>query len=65
MRSPRFVDLSPAQVFHILLDEVSYLAPVSTFYRLLRAGGEVRERRGAPARERGTIRVRGRARAQT
>jgi putative transposase len=45
LRSPRFVDLSPAQVFHILLDEGSYLASVSTFYRLLRAGGEVRERR--------------------
>jgi putative transposase len=45
LRSPRFVDLSPAQVFHILLDEGTYLASVSTFYRLLRAGGEVRERR--------------------
>jgi putative transposase len=45
LRSPRFVDLSPAQVFHILLDEGSYLASVPAFYRLLRAGGEVRERR--------------------
>ena len=45
LRSERFVDLSPAQVFHILLDEGLYLASVSTFYRLLRAHGEVRERR--------------------
>lgn len=45
LRSPRFVDLSPAQVFHILLDEGRYLASVSSFYRLLRAHGEVRERR--------------------
>ena len=45
LRSPRFVDLSPAQVFHILLDEGTYLASVSSFYRLLRANGEVRERR--------------------
>jgi putative transposase len=45
LRSPRFVDLSPAQVFHILLDEGSYLASVSTYYRLLRANGEARERR--------------------
>jgi putative transposase len=45
LRSPRFVDLSPAQVFHIILDEGRYLASVSTYYRLLRANGEVRERR--------------------
>jgi putative transposase len=45
LRSPRFVDLSPAQVFHILLDEGTYLASVSTYYRLLRANGEIRERR--------------------
>src|SRR5260370_52638 len=40
LRSERFVDLSPAQVFHILLDEGRYLASVSTYYRLLRATGE-------------------------
>jgi putative transposase len=45
LRSPRFVDLSPAQAFYVLLDEGTYLASVSTFYRLLRAAGEVRERR--------------------
>jgi putative transposase len=45
LRSERFVDLSAAQVFHILLDEGTYLASVSTYYRLLRANGEIRERR--------------------
>jgi putative transposase len=45
LRSERFVDLSPAQVFHILLDEGTYLASVSTYYRVLRTQGEVRERR--------------------
>jgi putative transposase len=45
LRSERFVDLSPAQVFHILLDEGTYLASVSSYYRLLRANGETRERR--------------------
>lgn len=45
LRSERFVDLSVAQVFHVLLDEGVYLASVSTMYRLLRAAGEVRERR--------------------
>ncbi len=45
LRCERFVDLSPAHVFHVLLDEGTYLASVSTFYRLLRANGEVRERR--------------------
>jgi putative transposase len=39
------VDLSPAQVFHILLDEGTYLASVSSYYRILRRSGEVRERR--------------------
>lgn len=41
----RFVDLSPAQVFHVLLDEGTYLASVSTFYRVLRSQGQVAERR--------------------
>ena len=45
LRSCRFVDLSPAQVFHLLLGEGTYLASVSTSYRLLRANGEIRERR--------------------
>jgi putative transposase len=45
LRSPRFVDLSPAQAFYILLDEGTYLGSVSTMYRLLRACGQVQERR--------------------
>ena len=45
LRSKRFVDASPAQVWATLLDEGTYLASVSTMYRLLREHGEVRERR--------------------
>ncbi len=45
LRSPRFCDSSPAQVYYTLLDEGTYLASESTFYRVLRANGEVRERR--------------------
>lgn len=42
---PRFADKAPAQVWAVLLDEGHYLGSVSTFYRVLRARGEVRERR--------------------
>jgi putative transposase len=45
LRSDRFVDKSPAQVWAILLDEGTYLCSISTMYRLLRGHGEVRERR--------------------
>ena len=45
LRSPRFVDASPAQVYFTLLDEGVYLASESTFYRLLRAHDSTRERR--------------------
>ncbi|WP_433709485.1 transposase [Nocardia sp. CA-084685] len=45
LRSERFVDKSPAQVWAILLDEGRYLCSVSTMYRLLRGHGEVAERR--------------------
>jgi putative transposase len=45
LRSPRFADSSPAQVYFTLLDEGIYLASESSFYRILRAAGEVRERR--------------------
>ena len=45
LRSERFVDCSPAQVYFTLLDEGTYLASESTFYRILRANDEVRERR--------------------
>jgi putative transposase len=45
LRSPRFVDKAPAQVWATLLDEGTYLCSEATMYRLLRAHGEVRERR--------------------
>jgi putative transposase len=45
LRSPRFVDCSPAQVYFTLLDEGTYLASESTFYRVLRAHDSTRERR--------------------
>ena len=45
LRSPRFVDLAPAQVWAVLLDEGRYLASISTMYRVLRGADEVRERR--------------------
>jgi putative transposase len=43
--SERFCDRAPAQVWATLLDEGTYLASVSTMYRLLRARAQVRERR--------------------
>ena len=45
LRSERFVDSSPAQVWATLLDEGRYLASECTMYRLLAARGEVSERR--------------------
>jgi putative transposase len=45
LRSERFCDLAPAQVWATLLDEDVYLGSISTMYRVLRAHGEVRERR--------------------
>ena len=45
LHSERFIDLAPAQVWTTLLDEGTWLASESTMYRLLRADGEVRERR--------------------
>ena len=45
LNSPDFVDKAPATVYHELLDEGVYLASVSSMYRILRAHGEVRERR--------------------
>jgi transposase InsO family protein len=53
--SERFADKSPAQVWAVLLDEGLYLGSVSTFYRVLRSDGQVRERRAQashPARVR-------------
>jgi len=45
LHSDRFVDVAPAEVWATLLDEGIYLGSQSTFYRLLRRSGEVRERR--------------------
>jgi putative transposase len=45
LESERFADRAPAQVWATLLDEGTYLASEATMYRILRADGEVRERR--------------------
>lgn len=45
LRSERFVDSSPAQVWATLLDEGRYLCSERTMYRLLAKHQEVRERR--------------------
>ena len=45
LHSERFVDCSPAQVWATPLDEGRYMCSEPTMYRLLAAGGEVRERR--------------------
>jgi putative transposase len=53
--SERFADKSPAQVWAVVLDEGRYLGSVSTIYGVLRADGQVRERRALashPARVR-------------
>jgi putative transposase len=47
--SPRFRDKAPRQVWALLIDEGTYLASVSTMYRLLRDAGQVRERRAQAA----------------
>jgi putative transposase len=60
--SPEFVDLAPAQVWAILLDAGTYVASISTMYRVLRSQGEVRERRRQathPARVRPELVARG------
>lgn len=45
LHSERFVDMAPAEIHAILLDEGVYFCSVSTMYRLLARAGEVRERR--------------------
>lgn len=45
LRSPRFVDKSPAQVYGTLLDENRYYCSIRSMYRYLAANHEVRERR--------------------
>ncbi len=48
--SERFCDAAPAQVWATLLDEGTYLASISTMYRLLRERAMVRERRAQARR---------------
>lgn len=45
LHSQRFVDMAPAAVHAVLLDEATYLCSVVAMYRLLRRHGQVRERR--------------------
>lgn len=45
LRSPRFTDQTPTEVFATLLDEGTYLCSIRTMYRILAAQGEVAERR--------------------
>lgn len=45
LNSPQHVDKAPAAVYHELLDQGTYLASVSTMYRILREHDEVHERR--------------------
>ena len=45
LNEERFCDKAPAQIWATLLDEGTYLASVSSMYRILRAEHQVRERR--------------------
>jgi putative transposase len=45
LRSERFVDLAPAEVYASLLDEGAYHCSIRTMYRILASENEVRERR--------------------
>ncbi|HDH25195.1 MAG TPA: helix-turn-helix domain-containing protein, partial [Actinobacteria bacterium] len=45
LHEPEHVDEAPATVYAKLLDEGVYLASTATMYRILRANGEVSERR--------------------
>ena len=52
LHEPRFVDLSPLEIYATLLDEGIYIASPRTLYRLLAAHGEVGERRNQLRHER-------------
>jgi putative transposase len=45
LRSPRFVDQTPAEIYATLLDEGRYHCSIRTMYRILTDAHEVRERR--------------------
>lgn len=51
LRSERFVDLAPREVYATLLDEGVYVCSWSTMYRLLREGGESTRRRDRPRQQ--------------
>lgn len=62
LRSERYCDLAPAQVWAQLLDDGIYLCSIRTMYRLLAAAGENRERRRQrthPARKKPELIARG------
>jgi putative transposase len=50
LNDERFCEKAPAQIWATLLDEGTYLASVSTMYRLLRERAQVRERRAQARR---------------
>ncbi len=45
LRSPRFADLAPAEIYPTLLDEGIYHYSISTMYRSLAENSEVSKRR--------------------
>ena len=45
LRTPRFADQTPAEVYATLRDEGVYLCSIRTMYRILASQGEVAERR--------------------
>ena len=45
LRSPRFADQAPAEIYASLPDEGRYLCSIRTLYRILAGENEVRERR--------------------
>ncbi len=55
LHAPEFLDLSPWTLFAHLLDLGRYVCSVSTFYRLLEAHGEVRERRDQLSHQRHAV----------
>jgi putative transposase len=45
LHQPHFVNLAPAEIFATLIDQGIYHCSISTYYRILHANNEVRERR--------------------
>ncbi len=45
LNRPAYADCAPREVYATLLEQGTYLCSVATMYRVLRANGEVRERR--------------------